>query len=262
MHIAPTLSASIFAIGLTISAVDFANAAQYQAEYKVTYLGLTVAKSNFTSTIVGNNYSVKGSLRTAGLVRAVQKTTGTTHIKGQLGKKGAVPSSFNMSYQSGKKATKTTSVTFKGGNVVATKNSSPARKKGKWKALTARHLKSVVDPLSATLIRGKTPQELCNRTIRYFDGKMRGDVKLKYAGRRPFSTKGYKGLTVHCAGRFMPVAGYDQNKKDIKWMRDNGRISVSFAPVDNSGLHAPVMADVKTRRGNVRVRASRFVVTN
>lgn len=259
MRIPHSLSLSILALGLL--GFGSAEAAQYQADYKVTYLGVTVAKSSFKSTIKGNTYSLTGQLRTAGLVRAVEKTSGTTSIKGTLGKKGAVPSSYKLSYKSGKKS-KSTHISFKGGNAVSIKNSPKAIKKGKWKNVTKKDLRSVVDPLSATLVRGKTPQEVCNRTIRFYDGKMRGDVKLRYAGQRPFSTNGFKGLTVHCSGRFIPVAGYNQNKKDIKWMRDNGRISLSFAKVDATGLHAPVSAEVKTRLGKLRVRASRFVVTN
>lgn len=255
-----SVSLSLLVAGLSLSGLSMAHAAQYQADYKISYLGITVAKSSFKSTIEGNNYSLTGHLKTAGLVRAVEKSSGSTSIKGTLGKKGAVPSTYKLSYTSGKKA-KSTWITFKGGNAVSTSNSPKTKKKGKWKEVTAKDLKSVVDPLSASLVRGNTPQEVCNRTIRFYDGRMRGDVKLSYAGQRPFSTDGFKGLTVHCSGRFIPVSGYNQNKKDIKWMRDNGRISLSFAKVDNSGLHAPVAAEVKTRLGKVRVRASRFVVT-
>lgn len=261
MRIPHTLSLSVLAVGFSFVGFGPVKAAQYQADYNVTYLGVTVAKSSFQSTIEGNSYSLKGQLRTAGLVRAVEKTSGTTSIQGTLGKKGAIPSSYRLSYKSGKKS-KSTQIAFKGGNAVSTKNSPNATKKGNWKNVTKNDLKSVVDPLSATLVRGKTPQEVCNRTIRFYDGKMRGDVTLRYAGQRPFSTKGFKGLTVHCSGRFIPVAGYNQNKKEINWMRDNGRISLSFAKVDATGLHAPVSAEVKTRIGNLRVRASRFVVTN
>lgn len=261
MRISHLTSVSLMAAGLSLSGFGFAHAANYQADYKISYLGITVAKSSFTSSIKGDNYTVKGQLRTAGLVRAVEKTSGATSIKGKLGKKGAIPTHYKLNYTSGKKA-RSTQITFKSGNAVSTSNTPKPKKKGKWKDITAKDLKSVVDPLSATLVRGKTPQEVCNRTIRFYDGRLRGDVRLRYAGQRPFSTKGFKGNTIHCSGRFTPVAGYNQNKKDMKWMRDKGRISISFAQVDNTGLHAPVAAEVNTRLGKVRVRASRFVVTN
>lgn len=259
VRLSPLICAASF-VGAAFMSVP-AQATQYQADYTVSYLGLPVAKSSFQSQINGDKYSVKGTLRSAGLVRTFEKTSGTTSIQGTLNAKGAVPSAYNMAYKSGKKA-KSTRIDFRGGNVVATKVVPPSRAKGKWKPLADKDLKSVVDPLSATLLRGRSPQEVCNRTIRFFDGKMRGDIKLRYAGKRPFSTKGFKGDSIHCAGRFIPVAGYDQNKKDIIWMQKNSKISMSFASIGGNDLYAPVAAELTTRVGKITVRASRFVVTN
>lgn len=259
MKLTPLIGA-VSVLGATFMGLP-ANAAQYQADYTVSYLGLPVAKSSFKSHINGDKYSVKGTLRSAGLVRTLDKTSGTTSIEGTLNAQGAVPNAYNLAYTSGKKA-KTTRIDFRGGNVVATKMVPPSRAKGKWKPLADSDLKSVVDPLSATLLRGKSPQQVCNRTIRFFDGRMRGDIKLRYAGKRPFSTKGFKGDSIHCAGRFIPVAGYDQNKKDIIWMQKNSKISMSFASIGGNDLYAPVAAELTTRVGKITVRASRFVVTN
>ena len=262
LRISVPLSYGLLAGGLSFFAMgSAAEAVQYQAEYKITYLGVTVAKTNFTSVIKGDSYSLNGQLRTAGLVRAFEKTSGTTKINGLLTESGAQPVDYKLSYTSGKKS-KSTHITFERGNVVATNNAPAIKKKGRWKDIVSGDLKSVVDPFSATLVRGRTPQEVCNRTIRFYDGRMRGDVKLRYKGQRPFRTKGFKGQIVHCSGRFVPISGYNQNKKDIQWMRDKGQISLSFAKVDPSGLHAPVAAEVKTRLGKLRVRASRFAVQN
>lgn len=255
----PLICAASFAsAALLVAPVQ---AAQYQADYTVSYLGLPVAKSSFKSQIDGNKYSVKGTLRSAGLVRTFAKTSGSTSIQGTLNAKGAVPSAYNMAYKSGKKA-KSTRIDFRRGNVVKTKVTPPSKAKGKWKPLADSDLKSVVDPLSATLLRGKSPQEVCNRTIRFFDGRMRGDIKLRYAGTRPFSTKGFKGNSIHCSGRFIPVSGYDQAKKDIVWMQKYSKISMSFASVGGDDLYAPVAAELTTRAGTIKVRASRFIVTN
>ena len=81
---------------------------------------------------------------------------------------------------------------------------------------------------------------------------------MRYVRTIPFSTRGFKGDAVTCRANFKPVAGYNQSKKDIQWMRDEGFIDISFAPVGNTGIFAPVVAKVKTRLGTATIRAKRF----
>lgn len=51
----------------------------------------------------------------------------------------------------------------------------------------------------------------------------------------------------------MPV-----ERKEIVWLRDEGRMDVFFAPIAGTRLYAPVKAVISTPVGAVRVCATRF----
>ncbi|MDZ7822800.1 MAG: hypothetical protein U5K75_01305 [Ahrensia sp.] len=94
--------------------------------------------------------------------------------------------------------------------------------------------------------------------MKVFDGAMRADFPMRYVRTIPFSAKGYSGNAVTCRAQFRPISGYDKNKKEIAWMRDNGYADISFAPVADTGLYAPVAVKLNTEIGTLSVRAIRF----
>lgn len=235
-----------------------AQAQTFAGDYTVSIYGLTIARSRFSSRISGDRFEVQGSVRSAGLARLFDDTTGTTSVSGRLLEKGPRPDAFRADYVSGKKKA-TIDIRFSNGSVTKTHVTPPPKKRGAdWLPLGAGDLKAVADPLSATLVRAKNPAEVCRRTVRIYDGEMRMNLALSAAGTKEVAVPGFAGTVVTCKARFVPVSGYRKTRRAIAFLRDSGDIAVTFAPLGQTGLYAPVRASVRTQIGTLLVRARNF----
>lgn len=240
---------TMYAALLTIlAAAGSASAAQtFQTDYSITLMGIPVGKASFTSVIGEDDFRIDGSLASAGVARLFDSTQGTTSVSGGLSQTGTAPRSYDLNYRSDKK-TQRTAIRFSDGTVTATENVPPSRpRQGDWVHLQDDHLTSVVDPISSTLVRAASPTEVCNRTIRIYDGEMRADLRLSPAGS--------SGGEVTCAAKFEPVAGYRPSRSALKYLRDRSRITIAFAPLAETGFYAPVDASIGTQIGTVRIVA-------
>lgn len=240
---------------LPASAESKAAAAQtYAGEYTISFLGLPVARSNFISTFNGDRFSVKGQIASAGLGKLFDSTTGNSFAAGSFAGDTTRAERFRVDYKTGKK-TQTTVIAFAGGKVAKTVNVPPLRKRDHWVPVKATDLNGVTDPISATLIKADSPQDVCSRTLKIYDGQMRVNLQLAYASAGPVS--GYDGDAVTCSANFVPVSGYRTNNRSVTYLRDRAKISVSFAPLGETGVYAPVRATVSTTLGTVTVTARR-----
>ena len=238
-----------------LCAISGAAGETYRGDYTVSYLGLPIARSTFTSTLTGDKFRVEGTLSSSGIGAIFDSTEGKVAAAGRFKDGATVPDSFRMEYRSGGKA-KRTAIRFTAGNVTATTNVPPLRQKNAkaWVLLGRDDLKAVVDPLSATLVRAKTPDEVCRRTIKVFDGEIRVDLVLQPAASDGDNASREGVMT--CSVQFRPVAGYRKGKKALVYLQEKSEIVVSFAPVGSAGVYAPVYARVGTRLGPVTVHAS------
>ncbi len=229
-----------------------------RSEYVVSIYGIVIARSQFTSTITPNRFDIKGSLSSAGLARIFDDTRGTTIVSGRFREGRVLPATYDVSYVSGDKKKRTT-INFSGGRVVKAVNHPPVNTKRKgWVPVSRDQLAAVADPLSATLVPAAGPDDVCKRTVRFFDGALRADIRLSPAGAGRIDVPGYSGATVTCNARFVPVAGYRKGHSSIRYLADSKRILIAFAPVGSTGIYAPVEASVATKIGTVYVKARRF----
>jgi hypothetical protein len=229
----------------------------FSADYTVSLFGLTLAHTHFTSTIDGQTFSIKGSIASAGVARIIDDTKGTTSVSGQLTPSGAEPQTFLVAYTSGKKK-KRTAIAFSDGRVTHTENIPPLKKKKNWVPLGPDDLKSVTDPLSLTLVKADSSRAVCGHTLKYYDGELRADIKLSYAGTAPYSVPGYTGKAIVCNAHFVPVAGYRTTNSALKYLRDKSKMKISFVPMGTTGIYAPIAASIGTKIGTVEVRADKF----
>jgi Protein of unknown function (DUF3108) len=251
--IAASLAASLAAcIG-----VSGACAETFKSEYVVSIFGLSVAKSNFTTTVNGARYSVSGGLRSAGLAEFFDDTHGSISASGQMGAKGVVPASYVVDYTSGAKK-KRTALGFSGGAVSSVSNTPAVKKGAGWIEVTPGQLKGVADPIMAFVVKADSLDAVCSKTIHVFDGETRADFVLSPAGRTDVEVDGYSGPAMTCAMRFVPVSGYRAGKKQIEYLKSHSKMQATFAPMGATGLYAPVMAKVGTQIGTVTIRAARF----
>ncbi|MER8868926.1 DUF3108 domain-containing protein [Mesorhizobium sp. M0814] len=244
------------ALSTTVSAAE---PQSFTGEYSVSFLGLSVAKAKFSSHYEGDTYSIEGSVSAAGLATLFDDTRGTISSKGKISGKQLQPQAFHADYTSGKKASMI-DIQFANGVVTSTKVVPKPKKRNpeNWIPLVGSHLVSVLDPMAATVIHADSLDQVCGRTVKLYDGEMRADLKLTYESKGSISVTGYKGDTVTCRLGFEPVAGYRKNRKALNYLKKRSRIMVTFAPVGQSGVYAPIRATVSTQIGPLTISAERF----
>lgn len=244
-----------------------ANAADsgYRTEYGIYIFGLKIARSEINTRITDTAYALDGQFHSSGLARIFDSTKGSITINGTMRKQGAAagvqPVSYLTTYRSGKKH-KRTSISFKNGSVTGYDNQPPINKVEPWAELGANDLKAVFDPISAMMVTSPSAAAVCNRTLQIFDGQTRAQIRLSPAGTEKISVKGFNGTAITCNARFVPVSGYEKDKKSVRYLADKSKITISFASLNTdqqgAGIYAPVAASVGTQIGTVTVRATRF----
>ncbi len=256
----PTLGlAAAFALLAPSTVTARTEVQSFRGDYAVTYLGLTVARSSMTSTLKDNTYSIEGSVSTAGLGKIFDDTNATISVNGRIGDR-VVPVRAHTDYRHNKKQKKLT-ISFAKGNVAGVEEVPPPKPKAAdWIPVPQDQLRSVLDPLSAFLVPAKSLEDVCSRPLKVYDGEMRVDLKLAHEATQTIKLDGYEGPAVTCSARFSPVAGYRAGKKSIKFMRDKGRISITFAPLGTTGVYAPVRATVGTEIGTLTLQARKVEI--
>jgi hypothetical protein len=256
------LAAAMFGplLALTANPV-IAETQTFKSEFSISLYGLPLARTSFTTTVSKKRFTIKGAVNSAGVGAIFDDTRGNISVDGQVGGAGVRPASYALAYVSGKKS-KSTNIGFSGGSVVSTQNVPPVWQKGEWIAVEAAHLRAVSDPLTGMVVRATSLGEACKRTVRVFDGQTRADFVMTLLRQATYSTKGFSGPVAECAVRFVPVSGYQKGKKQIDFLRRNKYIRISFAPIGDTGLYAPIAARVGTTVGTVAVDALRFEAVN
>lgn len=244
--------------GLTSTSVAAEEPKSFRVDYSVSILGLNIARSSFESTIEPRTFSVSGTVASSGIARIFDQTEGTAEVRGNFGDDGAQGNRFLLNYTSGKKK-KSTEIAFSKGTVTRALN-TPARKPDPkvWVPVKKADLVSVADPLSASLVKASGLRDVCDRTIKVFDGEMRMDLKLSYVDTGTAETRGYSGQTVTCRARFVPIGGYKGDHKSIAFLKNKSKILISFAPLGTTGVYAPIKVSATTEIGTLVVNARRF----
>jgi len=243
----------------TLAAAPAAAPQSFKGEYTVSFLGLSVAKAKFNSHYEGDSYSIDGTVSSAGIATLFDDTSGTISSKGKILGKQMQPQAFRADYKSGKKAS-VVDIRFANGAVTATQVIPEPKKRNPktWIPLGGNDLRSVLDPMAATVIHADSLDQVCGRKVKFYDGEMRADLTLTYASKGSISVKGYKGDTVTCKMSFEPVAGYRKGRKALNYLKNKSKMMVTFAPLGQTGVYAPIHATVGTQIGTLTVSAGRF----
>jgi hypothetical protein len=251
-------------LAIAVPSVASAAAPQsFKGEYTVSFLGLSIARSTFSSHYENGAYSINGTVTAAGLAKLFDDTRGTISSKGRIAGKKLVPEAFRADYTSGKKAS-VVDIRFANGAVTSTQViPAPGKRDAKkWVALAAGDLTSVLDPMAATVIHADSLDQVCGRTVKFYDGEMRADLTLTYDSKGSISVPGYKGDTITCKMSFQPVAGYRKGRKALTSLKNHSRMMVTFAPLGQTGVYAPIHATVGTQIGTLTISAGRFEAIN
>ncbi|WP_137930655.1 DUF3108 domain-containing protein [Mesorhizobium comanense] len=254
----PHALAAALAIALP-SAASAASPQSFKGAYTVSFLGLSIARSTFSSSYENGVYTINGTVSAAGLAKLFDDTRGTISSKGTISGQKMVPQAFRADYTSGKKVS-AIDIRFTNGNVTSTQViPAPGKRDPKeWVPLGAGDLASVLDPMAATVIHADSLDKVCGRTVKIYDGEMRADLTLSYVSKGTISVPGYKGDTVTCRMGFEPVAGYRKGRKALEFLKNKSRMMVTFAPLGQTGVYAPIHATVGTQIGPLTISARQF----
>lgn len=254
------LQAMLLAITVTVTPPrpmddsEIATGAQiYHGAYTLALAGVPLAQSRFESILDGNRFTIRGKASSAGLASLFDSTAGNTKVSGRFVGDRARPDRFDLQYKSGDQ-TRVTKVSFVNGAAAKTTNTPASRKPKNWIAVKPDDLRQVHDPLSATLIRTDDPNQVCSRVLRIYDGQFRMDLVLSPESAGP--VPGYDGEAVTCSAQFVPVSGYQSTNRSIRYVKENAKISISFAEFGETGIYAPVRATIGTMIGTLTVSAT------
>ncbi|MBO6903000.1 MAG: DUF3108 domain-containing protein [Rhizobiaceae bacterium] len=227
----------------------------FETQYVITVRGFTVAKADFKGKVQGSTFEVDGKLRSAGLARIFDKTEARSRSVGVLGDGTPQPSGFLLSYRQGSSGDKKMEIAFSGGNVANVTHQPALGPAGNdLVPLSDSDLKAVTDPVSATIVVRGRPEDICNRTLRVYEGGTRVDVQLS-----PLSVGWIYGVgngAVTCAGKFIPVAGYIKSST-YDYMRKHANMEFTYAPTHRQGIYMLHSITTQTDIGQVKLRAWR-----
>src|SRR4029077_13532460 len=120
--IMPAIALALLAtLAATVPASASKGAQSFSGDYTIYYLGFTVGKSTFDSTIGTDSFAVKGRLASAGLAQLFDNTQGMVSSVGRFSGKTTQTTAFRVDYVEGK-TTQTTSISFRDGSVTKTQN--------------------------------------------------------------------------------------------------------------------------------------------
>ena len=114
----------------------------------MSFLGLSIARSTFSSHYENGAYAIDGTVSAAGLAKLFDDTRGTISSKGTISGKKMVPQAFRADYTSGKKVS-AIDIRFANGAVTSTQviPAPGQRDPNDWVPIGAGDLASVLDPI-------------------------------------------------------------------------------------------------------------------
>jgi len=134
--------------------------------------------------------------------------------------------------------------------------------------ITKEQLAGVLDPISAAFLLAHSQNsdgdlEVCDRTIRVFDGAWRFDLvltpKRKVRVQKEAST-GYSGYAAVCRVRFKPISGYRPDDPNIKIMSHSDAIEIWLVSLPGTAMYVPYRFVLPTEVGSVSATSTSFHV--
>lgn len=233
--------------------------------YGVSVAGLSVATLVLDATFNDQAYRLTGSGRVTGIASIIAPTEGASRSSGTFNGVRAVPDAFSHN-ESSRERSVTITMDMRGGDVKHVAVAPQIDLDPKRVPVQAEHLRNVLDPFSAIIVRlpGDGPlisERACNRSIPIYNGWHRFDVTLHFAGTREVrSETGYAGPVVVCEARYRPVAGHRPWKESVK-RAEQTRVEVWLAPIEGTRVLLPYRASVDTVLGRAVLQARKFDIS-
>lgn len=262
----PLLGVALAALVAVPGVPALAETARLGGVYDISVSGLKIARGSLSLVLQKNAYSAKVGMEPAGIGTLFSAGKGGAQASGWVSGKSVVPSSYKMASRA---ADRDFFVDLaQGSGKVRSMRVTPKFKPNAERIkVTKKHIRNVVDPLSAILMpakaaRGKPDASVCNRRIPIFDGWTRFDIQLSYKEMRDVSGKGYDGKVVVCTARWIPVAGHRPSTASVKYMAENRKMEAWLAPIGSQGVFVPYRMEMGTKSGTLVVEPRKLKFTN
>jgi hypothetical protein len=232
------------------------------AFYAITIGGMTIGRADAKARFTEGQYSVVVNGSTWGISSFVSDARADLKGTGRIRGKSTVPSKYDLDTSEGGFQTRVR-MSMQGGSV-ATVSAEPGLIEAADRVpLTQRHKSSVLDPIASFLVAVGDPgrvdgREICNRTVRVFDGWQRFDVRLSYRETAAVSSAGFDGDAFVCAARYVPIAGHRPSRESVGYMANNKRLEVWMVPVAGGRVYVPHRILIGTQVGDLVIAAREF----
>jgi hypothetical protein len=183
---------------------------------------------------------------------------------GSLRKGSPAPSAYATT-SSNSLGSRTVRMSLDSGNVKAVEIFPPFEDKEGRIPVSESNKRNIVDPTSALIMSVPEGEPLigpaaCNRTIPVYDGYVRFDVQLHYAGVKEVSVDGYSGPVSVCSARYIPISGHKRDSKSTRFMAENRDIEAWLAPIPRAHVVVPLHVELMTLAGAAVIDAVEFSV--
>jgi Protein of unknown function (DUF3108) len=261
-----TLAAAIILGFAAVSAG--AATTNFEATYAISVAGLTIGSAEAKSRFTDTGYAAIITGKTTGISRLISDARALLLGEGQIAGDRLVPASYDLETSEGDFETHVR-MNMQAGSVTDLLAIPRLKQHPDRIPVEPEHKRNVVDPVAAFMVVADKPgiadgSRICRRTINVFDGWQRYDVRLTYKKTATVDGGGdaYNGSVVVCTARYVPVAGHRMSLKGTRYMANNKRLEVWYAPVKDRRLLVPYRILIGTTFGDLVVVATRFVTTD
>jgi hypothetical protein len=237
---------------------------EFHARYTVSLAGFHIGELAATGAVGRANYRVNLNAKLTGVAALVSNLRLALASTGALRKGGLAPSTYATT-SANSQGVRTVRMALDAGNVKAVEIFPPFEDREGRVPVTEANKRDILDPTSALIMAVPEGEPLvgpaaCNRTIPVYDGYVRFDITLRYAGVRQVEVNGYSGPVSVCAARYTPIAGHKRDSKSTRFMAENRDIEAWLAPVARSHVVVPLHVALMTLAGHIDIDAEDFSV--
>ena len=261
------LAAAAVATACMLCASGSASAqGRLDGRYVATLAGVPVGESTWVIDIGEDQFSAVATSMTTGLLRMFAASDGITTSRGTVRGDNLSPTLFVSTARSDNQVEEVKLV-MSAGVVKDMLVEPPTVPHSGLVPVMEAHRRSVVDPLSAALIRVRGTDdpvgaEACRRTLPVFNGHLRFDLQLSFNRiETVHPQRGYQGPVAVCTVRFVPIAGHVSDNPAIEYLAAAPDNEMWLAPIAGTRVVVPYRISIPTPLGRGVLEATQFVTT-
>lgn len=236
------------------------------ARYTATLAGIPIGRGAWVVDIDDKQFTAVVSGGTAGLFKFFAPGEGTGAARGVVAEGRPVGKVFSSTLVVDKKP-QVVRIALENGGVKDFTITPPERPNPRRIPITEADRRAALDPMSAALFRVPDDgnvfgPEACAQQVPVFDGRMRYDLKFAFKRIEMVSAdKGYKGPAVVCEVHFLPLGGYVEGNRAIRYLANLSDIEAWVVPIAGTRVVVPFRLSLPTPIGQAGFAATQFITT-